>query len=123
MSGAWVSVTVTVKEQVALGITPFEAVTSTVVVPMGKTWGEVMTVAPILKVNVGAVQPTAVAEKLSLAVQSPGSVPVEILPWQTVMVGAILRDVTVGSAAPPNAGSSVSTFEKLVPVTVPWLLT
>ena len=34
-----------------------------------------------------------------------------------------LIGVKVGSAAPPTAGSSVNTFEKFVPDTVPWLET
>ncbi len=72
---------------------------------------------------VGVAQPTAVEEKLSLAVQRLGSVPVVMFPWQTVMVGAMFRLVTVGLAVPATPGSSVSTLEKLEPVTVPWLLT
>ena len=54
-------VTVTVKLHVAFGTTPLLAVTSTVVVPTGKAYGEVMVVAPILYVSVDVGQPTVAA--------------------------------------------------------------
>src|ERR1051326_2921086 len=40
-----------------------------------------------------------------------------------VMVGAIGIDVTVGSAEPETLGSSVKTSPKLLPLTVPWVVT
>ena len=60
MLGGWVSKTVTVKLQVALGGFPLEAVQVTVVVPTGKVFGEVIVVAPILHVMVGAGVPVPV---------------------------------------------------------------
>jgi hypothetical protein len=57
-TGGSVSLTVTVKEQLAVPAT-FEAVHETVVVPTGKAYGEVITVEPILHVTGGVGLPVA----------------------------------------------------------------
>ena len=57
--GASVSWIVTVNEQVAV-LYWFEAVQSTVLIPTGKRYGEVTTVAPILHCTEGVGKPVAV---------------------------------------------------------------
>src|ERR1041385_8380113 len=70
MFGACVSFTVTLKEQVASGGVPFEAVQVTVVVPLGKANPEAGT-----QVTVGVGHPSAVGGvKVTTAVQTLGSV-------------------------------------------------
>src|SRR5262245_10281315 len=73
--GGWLSLTVTLNEQEASWLTPFEAVQVTCVVPFAKVCGEVMVIAPTLQVTVGNGQASAVGGvKLTEAVHWPGSV-------------------------------------------------
>jgi hypothetical protein len=76
MVGFCVSLTVTVKLHEASGATPFEAVQVTVDVPTGNACGEVIGVAPILQVTVGAGHPAVAVGgvKETNAVHVPGSV-------------------------------------------------
>ena len=75
-AGFSTSLTVTVKLHEASGATPFEAVLVTVDVPTGKACGELIGVAPILVVTVGAGQPAVAVGgvKETSAVHAPGSV-------------------------------------------------
>jgi hypothetical protein len=61
MTGSSVSLTVTVKEELAVPAT-LAAVQVTLVVPMGNRWGEVITVVPIAHVTVGVGVPVAVGD-------------------------------------------------------------
>lgn len=72
--GGWVSLTVTVKLQIALGATPFEAVHVTVVVPFGNAVPEVTVVLFwSLQVMDGAGQPVELVENATTAVHRFGS--------------------------------------------------
>jgi hypothetical protein len=75
-AGFCVSLTVTVKLQDASGATPFEAVAVEVEVPTGNACGEVIGVAPIRVVTVGAGQPSVATGGVNdtNAVHRPGSV-------------------------------------------------
>jgi len=64
-TGAWLSLTVTVKLHIASGCTPFVAVQLTVVVPTGNVFGDVITVLPTLQVTVGAGMPVDPTVKLT----------------------------------------------------------
>src|ERR1041385_767286 len=81
MFGACVSFTVTLKEQVASGGVPFEAVQVTVVVPLGKAKPEAGT-----QVTVGVGHPSAVGGvKVTTAVQTLGSVFLAVLGGQELV--------------------------------------
>lgn len=67
---------------------------------------------PVL-VKVGGGAPFAVTLKF------PFVPTVKVVLFALVKAGGMPSNVTVGSAAPPTLGSSVSTLEKLLPLTVP----
>ena len=85
--GGCVSLTVTVKAQLAAGGTPLSAVQVTVVTPTGKTCGEVMTALPSVHVTVGAGLPVAVTAKATDAPHTPGVLPVEMSAGQPIVGG------------------------------------
>ena len=91
--GHWIvggsrSVTMTVNEQLASGVTPFVAVTTTTLVPTGKGCGELMGTLPSLyeTVGVGAPVPT-LAAKATVREQRPGAVLVLMLGGQVICGG------------------------------------
>jgi len=86
-TGGSVSLTVTVKEQLAVPAT-FEAVHETVVVPTGNAYGEVIAVEPILQVTGGVGLPVAIEANAKVRTHWPGSVLVMILAGQA-MVGGV----------------------------------
>src|SRR5881396_3808522 len=87
-TGGSVSLTVTLKEQLAVPAT-FEAVHVTAFVPMGNEYGEEITVEAILNVTVGVGLPVAVGARARVRAHVPGKVFVVMFDGQ-VMVGGVL---------------------------------
>ena len=88
IAGGCVSWTVTVNEQLATPAT-FEAVHVTVVAPMGKEFGEVITVEPTRQVTVGAGFPVAVGANATERAHWLGALFVVMFAGQ-VMAGGVL---------------------------------
>ena len=91
IDGGCVSLTVTVNEQFAVPAT-LEAVHVTVLVPTEKKLGEVITVAPILHVTVGAGSPVTAGANASVRPHSPVALLVVRLAGHW-MVGGVLTTV------------------------------
>src|SRR5947207_12196168 len=81
--GAWVSLTVTINMQPALGATPFEAVQLTVVVPFRNVLPDAG-----VQVTVGVGLPVAVAVKVTCVEQAPASA-FRVMLLGQVIIGAM----------------------------------
>src|SRR5262245_46602321 len=92
-TGGSVSLTVTVKEQLAVPRT-FDAAQVTIVLPTANENGEVITVEPILHVTAGAGPPVAAAANASVRAHVPGVLLVAMFPGQ-VIVGGVFVVVTL----------------------------
>ena len=91
IDGGCVSLTVTVNEQFAVPAT-FEAVHVTVLVPTENGCGEVIAVAPIMHVTVGAGSPVTAGANASVRAHVPGKLFVVMLAGHW-MVGGVLTTV------------------------------
>jgi hypothetical protein len=120
-TGTCVSLTVTMKMQLASGLTPLDAVQLTVVVPTGNVCGDVITVAPSLHATVGAGIPVAPTEKLTEAEHCPGLALTTIGLAGHVIVGATPIWTVTSANESGQGGFEIVHLSFTCPLPVRWV--